>query len=164
MSNLIKRSEAKKAYCWNLKDIYISDEEWERDYNEVKNRIDYYKKLKNMTNLTVGKPLLFNEDDIKTLVKSCRKENCTNIWIMHPTRQKQLFNSLKTIVCHEDVVLTIDDEIHFDEKKSYHVVVLLMSEGNHYHELLEKIPECVSVSEILPHQKEVIKMIEDKNK
>lgn len=124
----------------------------------------YYKKLKNMTNLTVGKPLLFNEEDIKTLVKTCRKENCINIWIMHPTQQKQLFNNLKNSVSKEDIVLTIDDEIHFDENKAYHVVVLLMSEGNHYHELLEKLPECVSVSGILPHQKEVRKMIEEKNK
>ena len=43
----MKRSEAKQSYCWNMKDMYVSDEEWERDYEEIKNRVADYKRLKN---------------------------------------------------------------------------------------------------------------------
>lgn len=46
-NRLLKRSEVKESYCWNIKDIYISDEDWESDYEQIKSKISYYNRLKN---------------------------------------------------------------------------------------------------------------------
>lgn len=123
----------------------------------------YYKKLKSMTNLNVGFPLLHDIEDIKYLVKICRKSNRTNIWVMHPTRQKELMDNIKKTVDKDDIVLTIDDKYDFVDGKDYHVIVLLMSKGNHYHQLVESLPEHISVPDILPHIYEVKKWIEERN-
>lgn len=124
----------------------------------------YYKKLKNMTTLNVGYPLLYQEEDIKHLVKICRKDNCVNVWIMHPTRQKQLMANIKNIVDQDDIVLTIEDNYDFINDKNYHVIVLLMSKGNHYHQLVNRLPEFVSVSDVLPYIHEIKTWIEERNK
>ena len=58
--------------------------------------------------------------------------------------------------------MTIDEKINFENNKKYHVVVLLMSEGNHYHQLLEMIPEYVSISKVLPLEFGVKEWIESR--
>lgn len=122
----------------------------------------FYKKLKRMTDLKVGLPLLNDNDDIKKLIDICRKKDSINIWMMHPTNQSKLKDNIKELLPDEDQLLTIDEKINFENNKKYHVVVLLMSEGNHYHQLLEMIPEYVSISKVLPLEFGVKEWIESR--
>lgn len=46
MKALMKRSEADPEYCWNMKDMFASDELWEKEYNALTgdiNKISEYK-------------------------------------------------------------------------------------------------------------------------
>ena len=37
---LLKRSEVKEEYTWNLKDMYASDEDWKKDLDEIDKILD----------------------------------------------------------------------------------------------------------------------------
>lgn len=119
-----------------------------------------YQKLKKMTSLHVLKPLITSEKDICELVNLCRVEGRQNIWLMHPRSQTTLLTQIKNTVSKEDKVQTFNDSLLFEEDKLYHVVVLLMSEGEHYHDLIKQIPTSVSVSKILPLDERIKNKIE----
>ena len=36
---LLKRSEVKEEYTWNLKDMYASDEDWKKDLRSEERRV-----------------------------------------------------------------------------------------------------------------------------
>lgn len=122
----------------------------------------FYKKLEKESKWKIEKPLLTTKEDIDTLIFFCRKEGCKNIWILHPNG----FTSLKEILMEKlpsiDEVKNVEEELIFDEDEKTHVVVLLMSEGQHYHDLIEKIPSTVSVSKILPLEEKIKEWIEKK--
>lgn len=118
-----------------------------------------YQKLKKMTTLEVGQPLITSENDVTKVIGRLQKENTINIWLMHPRSQMTLMDQFKANVPMNDIVCTFEDELHFEENKNYHVVVLLMSEGQHYHELLGKLPEGVSVSKILPLESKIKELL-----
>ena len=44
------RNEAKAEYKWNLKDIYLTEEEWESDYNKLLNSVDTFLTFKGKLN------------------------------------------------------------------------------------------------------------------
>ena len=44
---LRKRNDIEQKYKWNLKDIYASDEAWEKDYQRVSPKIDEVAALNN---------------------------------------------------------------------------------------------------------------------
>lgn len=146
-----------------IKDIFI----FEVEYKIIPLLLSegyFYKKLKRMTDLKVELPLITNQKDIENLVNICRKDNYINIWIMHPNSQSSLREELKKMTLDTDIVMTVDEELNFNKDKNYHVVLLLMTKGNHYHDLLNQIPNYVSVSEILPLQSGIKKWIEMKIK
>lgn len=46
MNKLPKREQAKEEYCWNMKDMYVSDDEWEKHYEEIRKKLAEYGTLK----------------------------------------------------------------------------------------------------------------------
>lgn len=42
---LLKRSEVKEEYTWNLKDMYASDEDWKKDLDEIDKILDEIGKM-----------------------------------------------------------------------------------------------------------------------
>ena len=42
---LLKRSEVKEEYTWNLKDMYASDEDWKKDLDENDKILDEIGKM-----------------------------------------------------------------------------------------------------------------------
>lgn len=46
MDKLPKRAQAKEEYCWNMKDMYVSDDEWESHYKEIERDIEEYQSLR----------------------------------------------------------------------------------------------------------------------
>lgn len=118
-----------------------------------------YQKLKKMTNLAVLNPLISNDDDIKMIISKLRKENVINVWMMHPRSQSELISKFKTYSFEDDIVQTFEDELVFDEGKNYHVVMLLMTEGEHYHQLLQKLPTGITSSKILPLEKTIVELL-----
>lgn len=111
-----------------------------------------YRKLQKMTTLPVLKPLVGDEGDVEALVKHLRVMGKTNIWMMHPRSQPTLLEMFKKYVPSGDVVQTFEDELVFLDNQNYHIVLLLMTEGEHFHELMAKVPDVVSVSNILPNE------------
>ena len=118
-----------------------------------------YRKLSKMTSLNLLEPLVMKEEDVKTLISKLRVDGKINVWMMHPRSQNTLMEMFKNNVGREDMVQTFEEELRFSEGKEYHIVVLLMTKGEHYHELMASIPEGVSVSKILPDEKCVQNML-----
>lgn len=46
MNKLPKREQAKEEYCWNMKDMYVSDDEWERHYAKIEKKLEDYHTLR----------------------------------------------------------------------------------------------------------------------
>ena len=118
-----------------------------------------YRKLTKMTTLNVLNPLICDEEDVQSLIKQLRVDNKINIWMMHPRSQSTLMDRFKANVPSSDVVQTFEEELTFMEGKEYHIVLLLMTKGEHYHELMKKVPASVSVSTILPDNECVQNML-----
>ena len=121
-----------------------------------------YQKLKNMTSLNILSPLISKKEDVQTMISSLRKDNVTNVWLMHPRSQNELMSQFKANVFKGDIVQTFDEPLVFEENKDYHVVVLLMTEGEHYHQLIKQLPPCVTVSKILPLEQCIVDMMMSK--
>lgn len=141
-----------------LQDLFI----FEVDYKVIPLLLfdgHFYKKLKRSTQFNVLTPLIESHDDIDRLIQLCRKENCINIWVMHPNNQKSFYDYLKKQIPKEDKLCFINEKIHLDNDKTYYVNMLLMTKGNHYHEFVSNLPSSAIVSDVLPMKDTIKKWI-----
>lgn len=121
----------------------------------------YYSLLKN-AKVEVKKPLVDHEEDVKKLISLCRKENTRNLWVLHPSGYNEFVELLEKNIPSEDKICMLNEDISY--KEGDYVVLLLMSKGQHCYDFMQSVPETISVSNVLPLQKEVRKWIEEKTK
>ena len=79
----------------------------------------------------LGKPLITNDEDLHSIIELCHG-NENSIYIIHPRSNDQLLKSLSN-------VYTFEDDLIMNRDTHYHIVLLLLSHGNHYYDFIEKI-------------------------
>ena len=162
-------------YCFDTKpSIVLSTKQFLEYQDQLPTGVEYtviplllsegyfYKKLVKESKLKIEKPLLTTEEDINRLISLCRKEGCKNIWVLHPNGFTSLKEKLMEKLPGVDEVKNVEEELVFHKEGKTHVVILLMSEGQHYHDLMNQIPAHVSVSKILPLEEKIKEWIEKK--
>ena len=50
-TELIERNKIDDKYKWNIADIYLSDEDWEKDFCLIESKVDQYSDYKGITTM-----------------------------------------------------------------------------------------------------------------
>lgn len=100
-----------------------------------------YKKIKKILPISweYKKPLFENEDDIKKILDFYKKNNEKLLCIMHPRNSNNLKCKIQNILGDDGIIFYFDEEFILEKNQKYRTILLLMTHGKHFEEVIIKL-------------------------
>ena len=108
--------------------------------------------------------ILKKEEDIKNLI-NILESDYHKVYFIHPRQNKAFKDNLNKLLNNEDLY-ELDEQLNLDKNETYQFIPLLLTHGQHYHDIEKKIDDLrnkgfkIYFEGCLLDQKEIIQFIE----